>query len=109
MNKLFAAFGLMTFGVLLSAVCILPFSVYVILDIAKLFNVERVLIIPKEAMYGLMIILSILTVKMKKKSDKEKDKDTTSLVVDMIMSYVDTVLILLISWGIAYVVHAINF
>jgi hypothetical protein len=109
MKNILAGIGLVAIGTLISAIIILPFSVYVIMDIAKLFNVERILIIPKEAMFGLMIILSIITTKMKKTKKKEGEKEISETGVDMFVSYIETLLVLLISWGIAYVVHAINF
>jgi hypothetical protein len=108
MKNLLASIGLVILGVLIRAIIILPFSVYVIMDIARLFNVERVLIIPKEALFGLMIIISIVSHR-NRKSKTEGEKDNSTRAIEMITSFFETFLVVLIGWSIAYVVHKINF
>lgn len=110
MKNLLAIIGIMCIGVLISATLILPLSVYVIRDIAYLFKIQMILDISKEAMFGLLIIISILTVKMKKSKKKEESDDKLAdLITSMFTGYCETVLFLLVTWGMAYMIHAIKF
>ena len=109
MNKILASIGVIVIGILMGALLTLPFSVYVIMDIGRLYNVERIMVLPKESLYGLMLILSIVTHKIKHKKKNEETKDTSDNFVDLITGFIETVLVILVVWGFAYIVHAINF
>ena len=94
----------------MGALLTLPFSVYVIMDIGKLFNIERIMVLPKESLYGLMLILSIVSYKIKNKNKKdEEDKSTSDNFADMIVGFIETILVILVVWGFAYIVHGIHF
>lgn len=109
MNKFLAGIGIIVVGILMGALLTLPFSAYVIMDIGKLFNVERIMALSKESLYGLLLILSLVTYKIKQKKKNEEEKDITESFIDMIVGFVETVCIILCVWGFAYVVHLINF
>jgi hypothetical protein len=68
-----------------------------------------ILAIPKEAMYGLMLIFAILTVKFKKDKKEKEEKEIPDIFADMIGGVIEAVLFILIAWGISYLIHAINF
>ncbi len=98
-------------GLFISALLIIPFSVYVIMDIVKLYNVEIIKVIPKEALYGCLFIFYIVIYKKEYNNDN-KDEDTENIIhriIEIIVFAVERLLAILGCWGFAYMVHYFNF
>ena len=101
------------FAILISAIAVLPLEVYIIRDISKLYGVQFILNLPREVIFGSLLIISLLKIDTKElfhDRNKADDDDEYGIVasIQTILKGAVFVIILLISWWIAYVIHAVN-
>ncbi len=103
----------MVVGIIISATLVLPFEVYVIRDIAKLYNVDLIINTPKEVLFGIVLIVGIFKINMNdyKDSDKSKKEEDETGILASVMSLLRIAgfaLVVLLCWGCAYLVHNLN-
>lgn len=89
----------------------LPLEVHVIKDVSLLFKVDFITDISKETLFGILLIIALIktdATKTTSKDGKHKD-DVIGGALSAIGKSLTVSLIILLFWGLAYVVHAVNF
>jgi hypothetical protein len=96
--------GVLVFAFVLSMFFILPLTVHVIRDIAQLYHMDIITSLSNEFIYGFMLIIWIM--KTNTKRDKiEPEQDIEVLLLNIFKTTAKTALLILVSWGTAYIVH----
>lgn len=115
MTKLFVSLTTMFILIMISALGVLPLEVYIIRDIAKLYHIENIVNLPREIIFGALLLIGLFKINLKDKdlfnNDKDKEDEDDYGFVSGIKSLFKTVLlviILLLSWWVAYIVHSVN-
>ncbi len=102
-----------------SALLLLPLEVHIITDIAQLYKIDFITSIPKEVMFGILLLIGMLKINIKDKDlfgkkDEEKDvlgaKDEYGIIAGLksFVKIIVMVIILLLSWWVAYFIHGLN-
>lgn len=88
---------------------LLPFEVFVIRDIAQLFNVEIITSMSKKVLFGLLLIKMLVWYRMPTKHDLEyeRDMDFEDDIKWSLQKLFNVTLVILMCWGISYIVHAV--
>ena len=113
--KLIIPVAIMFLIILLSAIAVLPLTVYVIKDVAQLYGVDFIIALSKEILFGTLLILSLVRLTIKEddvfKAKEKDDEDEYGLVKGLktLFTMAIRVLLILLSWGIAYFIHLIQF
>ena len=100
---------ILVLGVTMSiSMVVFVLQVHIIYDIADLYNVWGITLVPIEVMYGTLIVLGLIRYKY------EKDKEIADLEWDDRFVYnlgamANRTLAYLISWGVAYLFHLMMF
>ena len=97
-----------------SALAILPLEVHIIRDVAELYEVQYVTSLPKEVIFGCLLIIGLLKINIKqkdlfeKKEDEDEDEYGIMASLKAIFRLIIVVIVLLLSWWFAYIVHSLN-
>lgn len=95
-------------ALLSSAFLLTPFSAHVVRDIAYLYKIDFITALSKENLFGIMFLISFLTMKLKPTKKKEKEDDTHPI-VELIADHATVAFSILVMWGLAYFIHKVNF
>jgi hypothetical protein len=99
---------------MISALAVLPLEVYIIRDISQLYGIDYVVNLPREVLFGALMLIGLLKINLKDKDifDKKKDEDEDEYgIMAGVKSFIKVILfvvVLLMSWLVAYIVHAVN-
>jgi Na+/H+ antiporter NhaD/arsenite permease-like protein len=99
---------------MISALAVLPLEVYIIRDISQLYGIDYVVNLPREVLFGVLMLIGLLKISLKDKDifDKKKDEDEDEYgIMAGVKSLIKTILfvvVLLMSWMVAYIVHSVN-
>lgn len=101
----------------ISTLIVFPLEVYIIRDVATLFSVEAVTSLSKSTVYGIVFLIGILLLSTnfnlseirEKTIDDGKDEYGISKLLMGVLRHLLFILVLLASWGMAYILHAWNF
>ena len=114
MTKLFVSLASMFIIIMVSAIGILPLEVHIIRDIAQLYKIDYVVNLPNEVIFGILLLIGLFKIKIKKddlfnkKEDKDEDEWGVISSIKSLIQMAMLVIILLMSWWVAYIVHSVN-
>ncbi|HWY34509.1 MAG TPA: hypothetical protein VNX68_07675 [Nitrosopumilaceae archaeon] len=98
-------------SVLLSMILILPYEVHVIRDVAQLYHVEFVTALHKEVIFGALILIALIKMKIDDKDlfgKVDKDEDSLPSGLKSLLRILACAAAITLSWGVAYMVHGLN-
>jgi hypothetical protein len=93
---------------LISAFAILPLEVYIIRDIATLYNVEFITSMSKGVIFGVLIIIGIIKMKVDTNNKDDDGEDFTDKMIKPFLNMAKAVILLLFMWFMAYLIHGAN-
>jgi hypothetical protein len=99
---------------MISSLLVLPLEVYIIRDIAQLYHIDFVISLSKEVLFGMLILIALFKINVKDKdlfNKENKDEEDGYGLIAGIKSILRTILVvvvLLLSWWVAYIVHSVN-
>lgn len=102
--------------VTISILWILPLEIYIIKDVSKLFHIEFITALPKEVLFGSLLIIGLLKLNIRSKdifntkNKTEEDEDEYGLLglVKSLITKGVFVLGLLLCWWFSYLAHSWN-
>ncbi len=98
----------LTLIVIIGSMLVGLLSVYIILDVSKLFELTFIVGLGLEKIYGLYIVIGIIRAKYSNEKD-ENDLSFTEKMGISIGKLISLVSILLIGWGLVYFAHWLFF
>jgi hypothetical protein len=104
MKKFLAVIGLLVLVVALS-IPLLFLKTYIIMDLGSLWGITQIGELGFTKVLGVMLIINLFNMKNPKSDPKDKGKDSIELMGELVGRQIGYGLILLIGWGMGYIIH----